>query len=159
MKKSMGWRSRLLLCVMMLTSIAALPTTIIFFIGMLPTVMSRFTNKGAKSTRVLTVGFMNFAACFPFWFQLMRKGHNFSNAVDIITDPLTIVIMYGGAVMGYMIEWALAGFVAGLMVSRGKARLEKIKEIQAELVDRWGPEVSGDLPLDINGFPIDAAKH
>lgn len=158
-KNSMNWRKRILVCVMMLSSVAALPTTIVFFVGMLPTIVSRFTDRSRGKTRVLTVGFMNFAACFPFWYQLMHKGHNFPNAVELISQPSTIVIMYAGALMGYLIEWGLAGIVANVMVGRGWKRLEALKDAQNELIQRWGPEVAGDMPLDIDGFPLDTSKH
>lgn len=159
MAKSMGWRSRLLLSVMGLTSIAALPTTVIFFVGMMPTIIVRFTDKKKSRTRVFTVGFMNFAACFPFWFDLMHKGHTFPNAIELIGNPMTIVIMYFGAGMGYLIEWCLAGFVGGLLIARGKKKLDDIIKMQEVLTDRWGAEVSGQISLDPDGFPIDIQKH
>lgn len=150
-----GTKHRLLLVAMMLTSVAVLPTTVIFFIGMLPTFVARLTDRSRQRTRVLTIGFMNFAGCFPFWFQLMQGGHKFELAVSLVLDPFNIVIMYGGAVVGYMIEWGLSGVVAGLMVQKGRKRLEEIKEIQKSFVDRWGVEVAGDLPLDRFGFPVE----
>lgn len=153
--KKVVFKSRLLLSMMLLTSIAVLPTTIIFFIGMLPTFAARMTDQGKQKTRVLTVGFMNFAACFPFWYKLMQGGHKFDFAVSLVLDPFNIVVMYGGALVGYMIEWGLSGFVAGLMVQRGRKRLEDIKKTQVELVERWGSEVAGDRPLDRFGFPVE----
>lgn len=159
MAKSMGWKNRLLLSIMALTSIAALPTTVLFFVGMMPTIVVRFSDRKKSRTRVLTVGFMNFAACFPFWFELMHKGHTFQNAMELIGNPMTIVVMYFGAGMGYLIEWCLAGFVGGLMIARGKKKLDDIVVMQDALVDRWGQEVSGAIPLDPTGFPIDIQKH
>lgn len=157
-KKSSGNKSgqkKLMLTCMALTSIALLPTTVIFFIGMMPTIAIHLSSRAKQRTRVMTVGFMNFASCFPFWFQLMQKGHKFEIATSIILDPMNLSIMYGGAVIGYMIEWALAGFVSGLMIQKGRRRLELIKKAQEDMIERWGREVSGDLPLDPNGFPIE----
>ncbi len=140
---------------MLLTSVAVLPTTLIFFIGMIPTIVARLGEKSKQGTRALTVGFMNFAGCFPFWFKLMQGGHKFDLAVSLITDPFNIVVMYGGALVGYMIEWGLAGVVAGVMIQKGRKRLESIKEMQGDLVTRWGPEVTGEMPLDRFGFPVE----
>lgn len=153
-KMNSPFKSRLLLVGMLLTSIAVLPTTLLIFIGMMPTIIARFTEKTRQGTRVLTIGFMNFAGCFPFWFKLMQSGHKFEAAVALVTDPFNIVIMYGSAVVGYMIEWGLAGFVAGLMVQKGRKRLDEIKKIQEDITKRWGPEVTGDIPLDRFGFPV-----
>lgn len=158
MKSKMGWRGRMLLVGMILTAVAALPTTVIFFVGMMPTIVSRIADKSGTITRVLTVGFMNFAACFPFWFELMQKGHKFDNAIDIITDPVTIIVMYLGAGAGYVIEWVLSSIVAGIMVGRGRKRLDDIQEMQSELIARWGHEVNGEVPLDPQGFPMEQQK-
>jgi len=152
---SQSFKSRLLLSVMLLTAVAVIPTTTLFFIGMLPTVVARFTEKSRQGTRALTVGFMNFAGCFPFWFKLMDGGHTFSLAVSLVTDPFNVVVMYGGALVGYLIEWGLAGFVAGIMIQKGHKRLEDIKKIQKDLVIRWGPEVAGETQLDKYGFPVE----
>ena len=63
--------------------------------------------------------------------------------------------MYSCALIGYLIEWICTIIVSGLMVQRGRARLDLIKKTQDEFVTRWGSEVSGDLPLDDYGFPLE----
>lgn len=151
-------KKRVLLSAMALTAVAVLPTTVIFFIGMMPTFVARISDKTKQRTRVLTVGFMNFAACFPFWFKLMQSGHKFDVAVSLVADPFNIIVMYGGAAVGYLIEWGLSGFVAGMMVQKGHRRLEYIKKTQEELITRWGREVSGEIPLDIYGFPVETKE-
>jgi len=88
----------------------------------------------------------------------MQGQHNFESAVHLVSDPFNIIMMYGAAVIGYLIEWTLAGFVAGMMVAKGRKRLEEIKKIQEELIVRWGKEVSGDIPLDIHGFPVEVKE-
>ena len=154
-KQTSPVKSKVLLTGMLLTSVAILPTTLIFFIGMLPTIVARFTDKSRQRTRVLTIGFMNFAGCFPFWFKLMQGGHKFDLAVNLIADPFHVVVMYGAAVVGYLIEWALVGVVAGFMAQKGRKRLEDIRKAQDEMVERWGREVVGDVPLDPFGFPFE----
>lgn len=153
-----GGKKKLMLTFMVLTSVALLPTTVVFFIGMMPTIAIRLSDKSRQKARVMTIGFMNFASCFPFWFKLMQQGHKFDNAVAIVLDPMNISIMYGGAVVGYLIEWSLSGFVAGMMVQKGRRRLETIKKIQEDMVQRWGKEVSGEIPVDIHGFPAETKE-
>jgi hypothetical protein len=58
--------------------------------------------------------------------------------------------------VGWIIDWATAGMVATIMQQSGVRRLADIKARQAALVERWGPEVTGDLPLDPYGFPVEA---
>ncbi len=157
-EKPKAGKSRILLCAMALTAVAVLPTTVIFFIGMMPTIAVRLTDKTNQRTRVLTVGFMNFAACFPFWFKLVQGGHKFDLALSLVADPFNIVVMYGGSLVGYLIEWGLSGVIAGMMVQKGHKRLETIKKSQEELIERWGREVSGEVPLDIHGFPVESKE-
>lgn len=153
-KKKTTSKSRLLLVAFLLSAVAVLPTTTLFFIGLLPTIIARFVDKSRQKNRTLTIGFLNFAACFPFWFKLVNNGHTFDRAIEIIADPLNIVIMYSGALTGYLIDWGLSGIVASMMVQKGHKRLNDIKKIQESLIERWGGEVSGDIPLDAQGFPV-----
>jgi len=157
-KKKASFKSNLLLVAFLLASVAVLPTTVLFFIGLMPTIVARLVDQSKQKSRTLTIGFMNFAACFPFWYRLVQNGHTFDRALEILSDPLTIVIMYSGAVVGYVIDWGLSGIVASMMVQKGHKRLEDIKNIQQELANRWGEEVSGDMPLDPHGFPLASKK-
>lgn len=153
-KKKKSYKSNVLLAAFLLAALAVLPTTILFFIGMLPTFVSRFADHSRQKSRTMTIGFMNFAACFPFWYMLLKSGHTFDKSVEVLADPLHIIIMYSGALAGYLIDWGLSGIVATIMVQKGHKRVKEIKKIHEDLMERWGPEVSGDLPLDQNGFPV-----
>ncbi len=157
-KSKSSVKSRILLAGFFVTSIAILPTTVLLFFGMLPSVIARFVDRSKLKTQTLTISFMNFAAVFPFWFQLIQQEHILRNALDILLDPLHIVIMYGGAVMGYLIDWGLTGIVASMMVQKGQNRLKLIRKTQQELIKRWGEEVSGEIPLDPFGFPVVSKK-
>lgn len=154
-RRSMGWKARILLATFIGAAIIFLPTTILLFIGMLPTVTARVMDRTRENAKVMTVGFMNFAGCFPFLYNLFETGHKVSNALAILADPLTIVTIYSCAVAGYILDWIVTIFVAGLMVQKGRRRLELIKKAQEALVRQWGPEVTGELRLDPYGFPIE----
>ena len=154
-RSRMGWKARILLATFIGTAVLFLPTTLLLFIGMLPTVTARILDRSREHAKVLTVGFMNFVGCFPFLYNLFETGHKLDNAIAILADPLTIVTIYSCAVAGYVLEWVVATFVAGLMIQKGRRRLETIKKIQESLVKQWGTEVTGELPLDQYGFPVE----
>jgi hypothetical protein len=63
--------------------------------------------------------------------------------------------MYMSAAVGYLIEWSVTGMVVIFMTEKGKARLEEIAKRQKELVRKWGPEVTGELKLGPDGFPLE----
>ncbi len=154
-KLKLSWKGQIILLFSVITALALLPTTLLMMFGMLPTMVAAFTDKTEEKTKGLTVGAMNMAGCFPFVLELWTSSHTPEKAFAIITDPLTVVIMYAAAGMGYMIDWTLTGVIATFLSERGKSRLVEIEKRQKELVERWGREVTGELPLDARGFPLE----
>ncbi len=153
-KAKAGYGLQVLLLFVLLVAILFMPTTILLLFGMLPTVVAAVVDRGG-GTRALTVGSMNLAGCVPFLLELWTMGHSAENSMALITDPRTIIVMYSAAAIGYLIDWALSGIVATLMIHRATSRLEKIRDRQDYLVERWGREVTGELPLDPEGFPLE----
>ncbi|MCE7886852.1 MAG: hypothetical protein DYH13_05020 [Alphaproteobacteria bacterium PRO2] len=131
-----------------------MPSAVLLGIGMMPTIAAMFADPRHARTRVVTVGALNLAGCVPFLFKLWSEGHEFDNAINIATDPQAIIVMYAAAGAGYMIDWSMSSVVAAILYQRGLARQESIKKRQAELVARWGAEVTGQIPLDHQGFAI-----
>ena len=154
-KKGGNWQTQIILIFVLLSAIAAMPTTMLVLIGMLPTLVALFIDRTGEKTRVLTVGAMNAAGCTPFILQLWTTNNSLEHAGLIITDPRTIIVMYCAAGAGYMIDWAISGLVGSVMVQRANLRREQIASHQAEMVERWGQEVTGEIPVDAYGFPLD----
>lgn len=152
---SIGWMPQILLIFILLAALAAMPTTIVLFFGLLPTVVAFVVDRTKTKTRVLTVGAMNIAGCAPFVLRLWATDHSLDNAFVIITDPRTIIVMYCAAGVGYILDWTVSGLIGTLMVSKATHRREIIKKRQAEMVERWGREVTGEVAVDASGFPIE----
>lgn len=140
------------------TAFVFMPTTVMMCIAMLPTGAAWLSDRIRGETRALTVGAMNMAGTTPFLLDLWSSGHNLDSALDIITEPRTIIVIYSAAGVGWIIDWAVSGIVATVLQQGGVRRMKDIKERQAALVERWGPEVTGDLPLDAYGFPVEAPE-
>jgi len=153
--KGVTWQTQIILIFVLMAAIAAMPTTMLVFFGMLPTLVALLIDRTGEKTRVLTVGAMNAAGCTPFVLQLWTTNNSAEYAGMIITDPRTIIVMYCAAGIGYMIDWAISGLVGSVMVQRANQRREQITRRQAEMVERWGIEVTGEVPVDAFGFPLD----
>lgn len=154
-KGGFGWRGQVLAVFVLLTAIIFMPSTILLLFGMLPTIaIAAFGAKNRKA-KAITVGAMNLAGCTPFLLHLWTLGHDVANALVIITDPRFIIIMWSMAGVGYMVDWSLSGIVAKVMIDRGRQRIKNIKQQQEEMVERWGVEVTGEIPLDRFGFPVE----
>ncbi len=153
-KKSPGWKAHLLLTCFVICAVLFIPTTVILLAGMLPTFVAAYTDRTKERMRGITIGAMNIAGCTPFIMKLWTTEHTLDNSLNILSDPMTWVIMYAGAGIGYCIEWALVGSVSVFMVERANLRIKSINKKQEDLIERWGAEVSGDIPLDESGFPL-----
>jgi len=136
-------------------AIVFLPTTFMLSIAMLPTLAAAFVDRSKRKSKAITVGAMNLSGAVPFLLDLWTKGHNFEQAIEIVTNPKAIVVMYAAAAIGYLIDWAMTGIIASLLLQRGKARVKAIKKRQKELVDRWGKEVTREIAVDQYGFAIE----
>jgi hypothetical protein len=154
-KKSFGWRGQILLIMSLLTAVLFSAVAIVLAVGMVPTFVAAIVDRSEGRIRALTVGAINFAGCTPFIVEVFKKGNNIETAISYIIQPRTIVVMYFAAAMGYLIDWAMTGIVSSILVSKTKKRLKDIQKDQKDLIERWGPEVTGTMPLDEYGFPKD----
>ncbi|MBI1326827.1 MAG: hypothetical protein GC136_04205 [Alphaproteobacteria bacterium] len=132
-----------------------LPITILLFVGMMPTLAASFMDRSRDKMKVFTVGSLNFATCFPFVLDISTGGFKSDQAINLITDAQNIIIMFSGAVAGYLLEWATVGVVATIVIEQARGKIKSMRNTQEELVERWGKEVRGDIPLDSQGFAIE----
>ncbi|PZQ47722.1 MAG: hypothetical protein DI551_02870 [Micavibrio aeruginosavorus] len=126
---------------------------ILLIVGMIPTIVAAIVDRTKGKVRTLTIGAINFAGCAPFALEIFKRGNDLHTAISYVVQPRTIVVMYLAAGVGYMIDWAMTGIVSSIMVQRAKGRTKEIKKQQAQLIERWGVEVTGTIPLDEYGFP------
>lgn len=136
-----------------------LPTTVMLVVGMMPTLVMLVVDRTKERLRALTVGSMNLAGCMPFVMELWQREHTIHMALSYLTQPRTIVVMYFAAAIGYMIEWMVSGLVAGVAAQKAQSRIAAIEKKHIEMEHRWGAEVNGTVPLDDEGFPLDAPQN
>lgn len=147
-------KSRILMVAALMMAVVFLPTTVLLFVGMLPTLVAAITDRSPRKSRAITVGAPNLAGCTPFLIEMWMEGQTIDQAVLIITEPSAIITMYSAAAAGYAIDWAMSGIVASVLYQRGLARLDEIEKRQDFLIQRWGDEVTGRMLLDEDGFPL-----
>jgi hypothetical protein len=147
--------ANLLLSVILLLAVIFLPVAIVLAVGMLPSIVAFMADATRDRTRCLTVSLINFITCFPFVIQVATGPQTIDMALPVITDPINIVIMYAGAVGGYFLDWTMAGISNVIMTARARSRLVEIEKQQKELERRFGEEVTGRIPVDQDGFPLD----
>ncbi|PJB71097.1 MAG: hypothetical protein CO093_06045 [Alphaproteobacteria bacterium CG_4_9_14_3_um_filter_47_13] len=157
-KKKISGRGQVIGIACFFTAIVFAPTTIVLFIGMIPTIVAALLDRSDKGAKALTVGAMNLAGCTPFLIDLWIRSHTPEMAIKIIADPLTIIVIYSAAGIGYLISWSMSGIVGTIMVQRSVSRMKDIEKRQEALVERWGQEVTGEIPIDSEGFPLETEE-
>ena len=123
-------------------AIVFLPTTVLLVVGMLPTVVAYTLDTTKEKMLPVIVGLMNIIGCLPFILRLWSQGHSMVEISDIIRDPLTIVIIYACAGVGYLLDWAVTDMAAAFIAKRAQGRMKVIKKQQQKLIDRWGSRVN-----------------
>lgn len=149
-----GLKVQIFLIGFLILSAVFLPTAVLLFISLLPMFAAFFVDRTRKKLKAVTVGAMNMAGCMPFLMELWTTDHTLEQTFNIIFDPMTIIVIYAAAGVGYLIDWTMSSLVAGIVYQNALARKKVILERQAELVERWGVEVNGTIPLDQEGFPL-----
>lgn len=157
-KKSQGWKKQLVLLCGALMAAAFLPSAALLSVGMLPTIIAVFMDSTKGHSKAVSVGALNAAGCTPFLLELWVQGHSFDKAIEIVSDPMAVIVMYASAAAGYFIDWAMSGIVAVVLYQKGLARQKAIEERQEKLIERWGKKVTGKVQLDERGFPLEEKK-
>lgn len=132
-----------------------LPTTFLLVLGMLPTFVSAAVDREPGKNKTFTIGAMNFAGCFPYLLGVWMQSNSMETVMLYLSDPATIVIIYGSAAVGYLINWLVTIGVSSLLIQRSQLRLKRIEEEKKQLEARWGKEVNGRAELNEQGFPLD----
>ncbi len=153
-RKKSSWILQLLIVISVLSAIIFSAETIILAVGMIPTLVALIVDRSEHKIRAASIGMLNFAGCMPFMVEVFNKGNNIETAVSYVLQPRTIVVIYFAAGMAYMINWMMVGLLSSILVQKTKKRVKEIGTLKAELVERWGVEVTGAIPLDNYGFPL-----
>jgi len=154
-RHKLGLKGQILLAMAIVTATIFIASAVFLMIAMVPTFVSLIVDRSKERLKSYTVGFLNFAGAFPFLLDIITTNHTIDYALIIATQPLTIAIIYAAAATGHLINWAVVGIIANILVQKGQKRLSVIMKRKATLKERWGEEVTGELELDADGFPLE----
>lgn len=154
-KKKKGGALTLILLIVP-AALIVLPTTILFGIGMIPTIVAYVVDRDPDKSAPITVGGLNFCGCMPFAIDLWKHQHTIGAAAKIFADPLAWLVIYSAAAVGWGIYYGIPPMVAGMEVTRAEKRVEVLKQKKVALVQEWGPDVAGDYFDESGGMEPDA---
>lgn len=138
---ALGVKGTALFTIIVVVGVCFLPTSLILLIGMLPTLSAFFMGSPRAKVKVSTIAALNLVGCMPFIIKLWQGENNLDASMQILTTPLTIVIIYGAAMMGYVLDWAVTGVVSAYMYQKAERRVKAIEKRQESMIELWGAEV------------------
>ncbi|PKU26661.1 acyl-CoA synthetase [Telmatospirillum siberiense] len=120
----------------------SLPTLLVMFVGLLPTIVAAVVERGNNRYGWVCVGGANFAGLAPWLFNLWFGHHTLSFAIEQVTSVTLLLVAYGTAGAGSLLYLALPPVVATIMASTAQHRSVGLQASQRKLVERWGDGVT-----------------
>ena len=135
--------------ILVLLTAFSLPSLIVLTVGLLPTGVAFIVDRSDQKTGTFCVGGMNLCGVFPFVMKLWTGKHTTSAATEIISDVLSLLVMYAAAGFGWIIFLAIPPVVATFLSVVAQTRVKALRASQQEIVNEWGPEVA-----NVNGTDV-----
>lgn len=140
-KSKMPFSTQFVIFTLLVTAVVFLPLTIVVSASMIPTLMAVIVDNHQRKTAWFAVGAMNLAGTVPSCFNLWDAGNTVAAAFNLLSQPMTIIISFGGALAGWFIYHNVPFFVAAIILRKNEGRLGDIDKRQKELIKKWGKEV------------------
>ncbi|NQU57611.1 MAG: hypothetical protein HQ513_10275 [Rhodospirillales bacterium] len=121
--------------------IMSLPTVVLIFFGMLPTIVSAIIDRTPKKNATFCVGSINLCGVFPYMMDLWLGDNSMDAAMWILTDVFSLAVMYGAASFGWMIFQSLPPVVATFVTVIAQSRVSILRSTQRQLIEEWGEDV------------------
>ena len=131
--------------VLVMLAAFSLPSLIVFTVGLLPTGVAFIIDRSDQKTGTFCVGGMNLCGVFPYVMKLWTENHSPAAAMEIISDVLSLLIMYAAAGFGWMIFLAIPPVIATFLSIMAQARVKALRATQNEIVEEWGQEVASAM--------------
>ena len=123
-------------------AIFAMPTALLVSVGMIPSLVAYIIDRDPEKTAPMTVAPLNMCGILPFIMELWKHDHTIQAAIGKIADPLTWLVMYGAAGIGWALYFLVPPIVTNIEVMRAQGRIESLNGRKKDLIEEWGPDVA-----------------
>ncbi len=131
-----------LVIIFVLLVLVALPTVMLLFFGMLPTIVAYFIDRTQQKYAAFSVGGLNFCGVFPHVLELWDGYHSIGSALGILTDVFSLVVMYGVAVLGWALFSVIPPVVVSVLTVMAQRRVANLRTSQRHIIEEWGEDVA-----------------
>lgn len=132
--------------------IISLPTVMVVFFGLLPTIVAYIVDNTEHKYTTACVGGMNFCGVFPYLLDLWMTSHTIDYAKELMTDVFVLLVMYGSAAFGWMIFVSIPPVVLAVLNVIAQRRVTTLRNNQIKIIEEWGREVA--MEEDDFGNPV-----
>ena len=120
----------------------SLPTVVLLFFTMLPTVAAWASEKGSNKYAWLCVGGLNFAGVIKYLFDLWFGVHTLDESFNLLSEASVLLWAYGASGIGWLLYMSMPPMVSSWLSFTTDRRIAALKAAQKRLVDDWGDEVA-----------------
>jgi len=117
-----------------------------FCLGMLPSIVAIILDRGAGRFASRTVSACNFVGILPFLFDIGIKYDKGMAAKSLMATPFTWLVVYGGAMVGWMLIWVLPQMTMMVYTVRADVKRKRLINEQNAMLAEWGEEVKTGKP-------------
>ncbi|MEI6559540.1 MAG: hypothetical protein WCO00_14140 [Rhodospirillaceae bacterium] len=125
-------------------AIFAMPTALLFSVGMIPSLVAYIVDRDPDKTAPLTVAPLNVCGILPFVMEMWKHQHTMQAATHFLGDPMTWLVMYGASAIGWALYFIVPPVVTNFEVMRAQGRIEALGAKRKDLIEEWGPDVALD---------------
>lgn len=120
----------------------SLPTLLVMFVGLLPTIVAAVVERGNNRYAWVCVGGTNFAGLSPWLFNLWFCHHTMVFAIEQVTNITMLLVAYGAAGAGSLLYLGLPPIVANIMAATAQHRAVGLQASQRKLIEKWGDGIT-----------------
>lgn len=122
--------------------VLALPTVFVAFFGMAPTLVAFIIDRSREKYATLCVAGINGCGVFPYLLDLWAGSHSINQAVTIMTDPFSLIVMYGAAAFGWMMFITVPPVITSFLGILAQKKVSILRAQQRKLIEEWGESVA-----------------
>jgi hypothetical protein len=137
-------QNQLILCLsvgFVVMVIMSLPTVMVIVFALLPTFVAFIVDRTPGKSAVICVGSLNLCGVFPYLIDLWTGDNSMDEAILILTDVFSLVVIYGASAFGWMIFQSLPPIVATFITILAQRRVSSLRSAQSKFIEEWGSDV------------------
>lgn len=141
-KKGLSSTQTVFLILMLILTLLFFPYALIFWVGMTPTIVSFITDPDHDPAAPITLGALNICGVVPVLFALWRAEASLNDAINILSDPFNLLMMFGAASVGWVVWTLVPRFYATAASANAQKRLNALKKARDAIIDEWGADIT-----------------